>query len=54
MKTIIFIHGGESFETHEEFQRFLEDTYIDWQSEHWTPEEKTTWVKEIAKKWHKD
>ncbi len=52
MKTLIFIHGWESFETQEKYLRFLEDTYVDWQSEPWTPEEKTSWSKEIAKKWH--
>lgn len=53
MKTLIFIHGGESFKTHEEYERFLYDVYIDWQSEPWSPpEEKIVWRDVIAKKWY--
>ena len=52
MNTLLFIHGGESFVDQEDYQNFLRETYINWQSEPWTPEEKTSWTKEIAKKWH--
>lgn len=53
MKTLIFIHGGESFKTNEEYGRFLYDVYIDWQSEPWSPpEEKIVWRDVIAKKWY--
>jgi hypothetical protein len=52
MKTLIFIHGGESFTNDMDYQKFLQETYVLWQSELWTPEIKTSWVQEIAKKWH--
>ncbi len=52
MKTLIFIHGGESFTDESAYQAFLRDTYIVWQSEIWTPQMKTSWTQEIAKKWY--
>lgn len=52
MRNLIFIHGWESFETWEQYLKFLENTYVTWQAEPWTPEEKTSWIKEIAKKWY--
>ena len=52
MKTLIFIHGGESFTHDAEYERFLRETYVSWQSEPWNPESKSNWVQEIAKKWH--
>lgn len=52
MKTLIFIHGWESFIQEDDYQKFLVDTYIDWQRETWSPDPKTSWVQEIAKKWH--
>ncbi len=52
MKTLIFIHGGESFTDESAYQAFLRVTYIVWQSEIWTPEMKTSWTQEIAKKWY--
>ncbi len=52
MKTLIFIHGGESFTNENDYRDFLKNSYVNWQSELWTPEEKMAWVKEIAKKWH--
>lgn len=52
MKTLIFIHGGESFRTDIEYQKFLQDTYVKWQSVPWSPEVKTSWKYEVAKQWH--
>lgn len=52
MKVLFFIHGGEAFLSEWVYQDFLRDTYVWWQSEPWTPEEKTSWTKEIAKIWH--
>lgn len=52
MKTLIFIHGGESFADEQDYQKFLKEIYIQWQSEVWTPEVKSNWVQEIAKKWY--
>ena len=52
MKTLIFIHGGESFTNDIDYQAFLRERYITWQSEAWTPESKSNWVQEIAKKWY--
>jgi hypothetical protein len=54
MKTLIFIHGGESFTNDADYQIFLNETYISWQSEAWNPEIKSSWVQEIAKKWHEN
>ncbi len=54
MKTLIFIHGGESFKKEEDYKKFLTDTYVDWQSEPWTPELKSSWTQEIAKKWYSE
>ncbi len=53
MKTLIFVHGGESFNTDTEYERFLRTVYSDWQSKSWSPsEEKSSWKDVIAKKWY--
>lgn len=54
MKTLIFVHGWESFTNEIEYQKFLRETYWVWQSEVWTPETRTNWVQEIAKKWYEN
>ena len=54
MNNLIFIHGGESFADETEYQKFLRETYIDWQAIPWSPEIKTSWVQEIAKKWYSE
>ena len=49
MKTLIFIHGGESFSTKEEYLDWIEDTYPEWMLDAWAPkEEKMDWKMEIA------
>lgn len=50
MKTVIFIHGGESFVNQDEYQKFLSETYVLWQSEPWSDVIKTSWSQVIAKK----
>ncbi len=52
MKTLICIHGAESFSNDAAYREFLIETYIERQSEPWTPEVRTTWVQEIARKWY--
>ena len=54
MNNLIFIHGGESFANETKYQKFLRETYIDWQTVPWSPEIKTSWVQEIAKKWYSE
>ena len=54
MNNLIFIHGGESFANETKYQKFLRETYIDWQTIPWSPEIKTSWVQEIAKKWYSE
>lgn len=50
MKTIIFIHGGESFTTHEEYIHWIQTTAVLWNSEPFEiAETKKRWKLEIAK-----
>ncbi|MDD2693730.1 MAG: hypothetical protein PHY14_02260 [Candidatus Gracilibacteria bacterium] len=49
MKTLIFIHGGESFSTHAEYLDWIENTYPEWMLDAWAPqEEKSDWKVKIA------
>lgn len=50
MKTLIFIHGGESFTTQEEYLTWIQTTAVDWNSSPFEiKEEKKRWKMEIAK-----
>ncbi len=49
MKTYIFIHGGESFQTHEEYLKWIETTAVEWNLDPYTIKtEKKKWKTEIA------
>lgn len=49
MKTLIFIHGGESFPTQGEYLDWIKNTYPEWMMEAWIPrEEKIDWKFRIA------
>jgi predicted alpha/beta hydrolase family esterase len=51
MKTIIFVHGGESFTTETEYYNWITTTWIEWNLEPFVHnEEKKKWKTEIAKK----
>ncbi|NRH21051.1 hypothetical protein HOO68_03335 [Candidatus Gracilibacteria bacterium] len=49
MKTYIFIHGGESFQTHEEYLKWIETTAVEWNLDPFAIKtEKKKWKTEIA------
>ncbi|MBP9779880.1 hypothetical protein KBD33_04655 [Candidatus Gracilibacteria bacterium] len=50
MKTLIFIHGGMSFTSQEEYLSWLQSDYTSWCTEKWTPGKKK-WKTEAARKW---
>lgn len=51
MKTYIFIHGGESFQTHEDYLKWIETTAVAWNIDPFvTKTEKKKWKSEIANK----
>jgi hypothetical protein len=49
MKILIFIHGGESFIDEKDYQKFLHETYSNWQSEPWEEKEKIDYRVRIAR-----
>ncbi len=50
MKTIIFVHGGESFASEQEYLSWIVSTWVDWNLEPYSEkEEKKKWKIEIAK-----
>jgi len=50
MKTIIFIHGGESFSDHNEYLHWITTTSVEWNLEPFVVKsEKKKWKIEIAK-----
>jgi uncharacterized protein len=51
MNTYIFIHGGESFPTNEQYIHWISTTAVEWNIESYTiREEKKKWKTELAKK----
>ena len=51
MKTYIFIHGGESFGSHEEYKKWITSTLVEWNTEPYNiREEKKKWKTELANK----
>jgi hypothetical protein len=51
MNTYIFIHGGESFFSHEEYMSWISTTGVEWNIEPYIiREEKKKWKIELAKK----
>jgi hypothetical protein len=51
MNTYIFIHGGESFHSHEEYKKWITSTLVEWNSEAYSiREEKKKWKTELARK----
>jgi uncharacterized protein len=51
MNTYIFIHGGESFSSHEEYMNWMSTTAVEWNIEPYAiREEKKKWKTELAKK----
>ena len=54
MKTLIIIHGADSFLTEEAYLDFLREQYIPRNIDVWQESDKTEWKKEIAKKWTMD
>lgn len=51
MKTLIFIHGGESFTNHTEYLHWIQTTAVEWNMKPFEViEEKKRWKLEIAKK----
>ncbi len=51
MRTLIFIHGGESFRTHEEYLNWIETQAVEWNlSPFEIHEEKKRWKLEISRR----
>jgi len=49
MKTYIFIHGGETFQSYEEYLKWIETTAVEWNLDPYTIKtEKKKWKTEIA------
>ena len=51
MKTLIFIHGADSFLDDDAYVHFLQNDYIPRYTKPWDDVEKPDYRKEIAKKW---
>lgn len=51
MNTYIFIHGGESFSSREEYKKWITSTLVEWNREPYAiREEKKKWKIELAEK----
>ncbi len=51
MKTLIFVEGGMSFSTYEEYLSWLQSEYIEWSSVPYSPEPKKKWKQKLAREW---
>ena len=51
MKTLIYIHGGDSFATEESYLKFMKEFYIPMNLEPWKSDSKTKWRDVLSKKW---
>jgi hypothetical protein len=52
MKTLIYIHGGESFATEESYLKFMKEFYIPMNIEPWKTDFREKWRDGIARTWH--
>lgn len=51
MKTLIFIHGAESFTEEQEYQSFLKEVFVPRYSKPWEDITKADWRLPIARNW---